>query len=135
MAQPFIFSDTDYRFQCRRVTFLTSCPPIFYVLHPFLRVLEAGDVVSEVVFVVLIPASVSVASVYTLNTPSLFLVPRMATLPTLPVLLKLRMGNRSIIPDVTMPTMVLVVCSPILVYIKIKCWNLIVISPAMIIIL
>ena len=54
---------------------MTSCPPTFYVLHPFPRVLETADVIhpyvavvsevdvvaSEVVFVVLVSVAFEIA--------------------------------------------------------------------------
>jgi hypothetical protein len=56
-------------------------------------------------------------------------------MPALPVLLKLLVRNPFIVPPVPVPIMVSVVSSPTRVYIKIEAWNIVVITPALVIIM
>jgi hypothetical protein len=56
-------------------------------------------------------------------------------MPALPVLLKSLVRNPFIVPPVPVPIMVSVVSSPTRVYIKIKTWNSVIITPAPVIIM
>jgi hypothetical protein len=69
-----------------------------------------------------------------LDAPRPLLRPMLSRMPALPVLLKLSVRNRSIVPPVPLPRMVSVVGSPVWVYIKIKSWNVGIITPAPVII-
>jgi hypothetical protein len=56
-------------------------------------------------------------------------------MPALPVLLKSLVRNPVIVPPVPIPIMVSVVSSPAWVYVKIETWDLVIISPAAVIIM
>jgi hypothetical protein len=56
-------------------------------------------------------------------------------MPALPVLLELLVRNSFIVPPVPVPIMVSVVSSPTRVYIKIKTWHSVIITPALVIIM
>jgi hypothetical protein len=56
-------------------------------------------------------------------------------MPALPVLLKSLVRNPLIVPRVSVPMMISVVSSPTWVYIKIKTWNSVIISPTPVIIM
>jgi hypothetical protein len=70
-----------------------------------------------------------------LYIPGPFPFPTLVSLPVLPILLKSLMGDPFIVPTVPAPVMVSVVSSPTRVYIKIKSWDISVISPAPVIIM
>jgi hypothetical protein len=70
-----------------------------------------------------------------LDALGFFLFPVSITLPALPVLLKLLVRNPFIVPRMSVPIMVSVVSSPTWVYIIIKAWNIVIISPTPVIIL
>jgi hypothetical protein len=57
------------------------------------------------------------------------------TLPALPVLLKSLVRNPFIVPRMPVPIMVSVISSPTWIYIKIKTWNISIITPALVIIM
>jgi hypothetical protein len=56
-------------------------------------------------------------------------------MPALPILLKLYVRNPFIVPPVPVPVTVSVVSSPAWVYIKVKSWNIVIITPAPVIIM
>ena len=87
-----------------------------------------------VVFVVLIPACVLVLEVDIPDPPGLLSSPRSVLLPTPPVLLKSLIRNPLIVPLVSVPIMVVVVNSPMWVYVKIETWNIVIVDPIPVII-
>lgn len=70
-----------------------------------------------------------------LNAPGSLSFPISIIIPALPVLLKSSARDSFIVPPVSVPIMIPVVPSPARVYIKIKTWDIIVITPTTIIIM
>jgi hypothetical protein len=69
-----------------------------------------------------------------LDSPRSLLFPISIIVPGLPVLMKVLVMNRFIVPPVAVPIMVSVVSSPTWVYIIIKTRNIVIITPAPVII-
>jgi hypothetical protein len=70
-----------------------------------------------------------------LDIPGSLPFPISVIIPTIPVPLKLSVRNPFIVPPVSVPIMVSVVSSPSWVYIIIKDWNIVIISPTPVIIM
>ncbi len=68
-----------------------------------------------------------------LNTPGSVLFPMATALPTPPVLLKSVGGDSLVVPSVPVPIVLPVVPSPAGVYIEIKTWNIVIISPSLVV--
>jgi hypothetical protein len=70
----------------------------------------------------------------TLDAPGSLPFPAAITVPALPVLSELSVRNPFIVPPVSVPIMAPVVSSPTRVYIEIETWNVVIITPAPVII-
>jgi hypothetical protein len=70
-----------------------------------------------------------------LDIPGSLPFPISVIIPAIPVPLKLSVRNPFIVPPVSVPIMVSVVSSPSWVYIIIKDWNIVIISPTPVIIM
>ena len=108
----------------------------------FVALVSVADVVEPqasvciaLAFDVLVPVSVFVVEVYSSGRPGYLPFPMSIILPALPVLLKSYVRNPFIVPPVSVPIMVSVVSSPARIYIKIKTWYSIIISPTPVIIM
>jgi hypothetical protein len=111
--------------------------PLFLVLpHLLLMPLNLGPLL-----ILLLPlmsyflSLVLRSRLITLDVPSSFPFPVTITIPVLPVTMKSLVRNSFVIPLVSVPIMVSVVSSPPRVYIVVKPWDTVVISPAPIIIM
>jgi len=73
--------------------------------------------------------------VIALDTPGSLPFPIIVIMPAVPVSLELAVGNSFIIPSMSIPVVVSVIASPSWIYIIVKAWDAVIISPSTIIVI